>query len=110
MGGNIRQVGHDTHSPALHNKMKESGQREGYCRGRLVCQVSTGWLSQHSMADDSKKLEIKNPSTRYRSDEVFGRGVGVRSIGGGSPLLNWMPLDWLQEVLSTPPTIGCRWG
>jgi hypothetical protein len=34
----------------------------------------------------------------------------VGSIGGGSPLLNWMPLDWLQEDLSTPTTIGYRWG
>lgn len=70
-----------------------------------MCQVSTGWLSQHSMADDNKKLK---PHTRFRPYVMLERGLW--SIGGGSPLLNWMPLDWLQEDLSTPPKIGFRWG
>jgi len=41
--------------------------------------------------------------------KCFERGVWG-SIGGGSPLLKWMPLDWLQEDLSTPPTIGFAGG
>jgi len=57
MGGNTRQGGHESYTAVTHNKMKESEQREAYCWGRLVCQVSTGWLSQHSMTDDSKKLK-----------------------------------------------------
>jgi hypothetical protein len=56
-----------------------------------------------------RRQQKSEPCTRFRSDDVFGRGGG-RSIGGGSPFLNWMPLDWLQEDLSTPPTIGRRWG
>jgi len=105
MVGNIRQGSHATHSAVSHNKMKESEQRDGYCWGRLVYQVSTGWLSQHSMADDSKKLKTPQDSRLMKCFSARG-GREVWSIGGGLPLLNWMPLDWLQEVLSTPPTIG----
>jgi hypothetical protein len=60
MGGNIHEGSHESHTVVTHNKMKESEQH--YCWGRLVCQVSTGWLSQHSMADRQQK---NKPSTRF---------------------------------------------
>ena len=81
-----------------------------------MCQMSTGWLSQRSTTVDSNKKNLKPPPSQdsglmkcFLEPCPLG-GERVRSIGGGSPLLNWMPLDWLQEGLSTPTTIVFRWG
>jgi hypothetical protein len=91
------------HTATIHNKMKVSEQKDAYCWGRLVCRVSAGWLSQHSMADDSKKLNPAQDSglmkcLRMGGGRVDRRRVAItkldapRLVAGGSDhaYYNWL--------------------
>jgi hypothetical protein len=106
VGRTTGQDGHVAVTAVSHNKMKEFEQW-----GLLLGTVSVSSIHRMALTTlHGRRQQKTEPHTRFRGLMKCVRGGRVDR--GGSPLLNWMPLDWLQEDLSTPTGIRSRrgWG